>query len=332
MANRRQLPIQQTDPILRMQQTLGTRLNNIIQPVGRAINNTIGPQGSVPNAIRGIPQAIANVPKIQDVASNVGQGLANALNNTATAATYYSPTVYNQIPGNPAGSVDFRGAAEDALGPEIPNNTNDKRPPDLGVAQARAIGDPIYTYTDRRILSRDVPNTFLGVPIPAGLPGSGTKKEFRADYSNQSEANQAMVHRARIKALRDLNTRDNSYLSEGNTYMQGPMWQHLELKYPKTAFQNAVDPQNPRTGLTKGQQQIADMINLRNTRIQQLQNDLLRGGQPLVGPTYEGQEYKKGGMVKQTGMALVHKGEYVVPKNKVDKMEGAAGRMNRLIK
>ena len=33
--------------------------------------------------------------------------------------------------------------------------------------------------------------------------------------------------------------------------------------------------------------------------------------------------YKKGGKVKKTGLALVHKGEVVVPKSVIDKLETA---------
>ena len=34
--------------------------------------------------------------------------------------------------------------------------------------------------------------------------------------------------------------------------------------------------------------------------------------------------FKKGGYVRKTGKALVHKGEYVIPKHQVDKMKKAA--------
>lgn len=34
--------------------------------------------------------------------------------------------------------------------------------------------------------------------------------------------------------------------------------------------------------------------------------------------------FKKGGLVRHTGKALVHKGEYVIPKHQVDKMKKAA--------
>ncbi len=40
---------------------------------------------------------------------------------------------------------------------------------------------------------------------------------------------------------------------------------------------------------------------------------------------------KKGGLVKHTGKALVHKGEYVLPKSTVDKLKKEA-RKNRTVK
>lgn len=42
--------------------------------------------------------------------------------------------------------------------------------------------------------------------------------------------------------------------------------------------------------------------------------------------------YKKGGKVKKTGPALVHKGEVVVPKNKVKKLKKAKTGIQMLMK
>lgn len=41
--------------------------------------------------------------------------------------------------------------------------------------------------------------------------------------------------------------------------------------------------------------------------------------------------FKKGGLVKHTGKALVHKGEYVLPKSTVDKLKKEA-KKNRTVK
>ena len=57
------------------------------------------------------------------------------------------------------------------------------------------------------------------------------------------------------------------------------------------------------------------------------QNPMYRGMTPPVGqtmnPVYEGEEvvpsFKKGGLIKRTGLAYVHKGEYVVPVKDVKK-------------
>lgn len=42
--------------------------------------------------------------------------------------------------------------------------------------------------------------------------------------------------------------------------------------------------------------------------------------------------FKKGGLVKKTEKALVHKGEYVIPKAQVDKMMRVAKKMKKLTK
>ncbi len=42
--------------------------------------------------------------------------------------------------------------------------------------------------------------------------------------------------------------------------------------------------------------------------------------------------FKKGGMVHHTGMAKVHKGEYVIPKAQVDKMKRVAKKMKKVTK
>jgi len=44
-----------------------------------------------------------------------------------------------------------------------------------------------------------------------------------------------------------------------------------------------------------------------------------------IGPVVYG--YKKGGRVKKTGLARVHKGEYVVPRGKVKRVKKALRRM-----
>ena len=42
--------------------------------------------------------------------------------------------------------------------------------------------------------------------------------------------------------------------------------------------------------------------------------------------------FKKGGMVHHTGMAKVHKGEYVIPKAQVDKMKKVAKQLKKTTK
>ncbi len=44
---------------------------------------------------------------------------------------------------------------------------------------------------------------------------------------------------------------------------------------------------------------------------------------------YEVPSYKKGGRVKRTGLALLHKGEHVIPKNKVKKVSAALKKSGR---
>ena len=42
--------------------------------------------------------------------------------------------------------------------------------------------------------------------------------------------------------------------------------------------------------------------------------------------------FKRGGLVPRTGMAKVHKGEYVIPKAQVDKMKRVAKKMKKVTK
>ena len=52
-----------------------------------------------------------------------------------------------------------------------------------------------------------------------------------------------------------------------------------------------------------------------------LDKEIEKGIQSGVKSTRKQLGFKKGGLVQHTGKALVHKGEYVIPKHQVDKMK-----------